>query len=156
MTKEGTSYGIKPYLKLPQYLQAAGRNEESWEEFNNLLLGYPYQTKSAEVITMEHSIVYDKMRLFLQRKGRNDSAVVFGVMSYLCWGKGLKLQKRGQELRDYRKSSSVRNAITPLLKKAKRMNKIDELGELLNQSLGNLPELDLAVVKTSVLNLLKK
>ncbi|MGM0583014.1 MAG: hypothetical protein ACQETL_20220 [Bacteroidota bacterium] len=64
-----TNHGINTFLRLPNYLQKAGNPEEAWNEYNKLLNnGYPNQLNDFSVITMEHSKIYDKMRLFLQRE----------------------------------------------------------------------------------------
>jgi len=78
--KQGGGYTVEVFLRLPMYLQAAGRSDEAWNELARLLKGgYSGQLKSADVLPMEHTLIYDKMRLFLQREGKHDQAVGFGI-----------------------------------------------------------------------------
>ena len=80
LDKSSMFYSIQTYLRLPLYLQEAGRNNEAWEEFNRLVLWINSKPRySAEVTPMEQSIIWDKMRLFLQREGKNEHAIQFGV-----------------------------------------------------------------------------
>lgn len=82
-------YPVDTFLRLPLYLQAAKRNDEAWREFNFLLTkGYPNQMSDLEFIPMDHSIIYDKMRLFLQREGKPELAIKFGIFSFLSWAIG--------------------------------------------------------------------
>src|SRR5258708_2090283 len=63
------AYSVDTFLRLPLYLQKAGRNDEAWREFNLLLTrGFPNQIQNLELLPMEHSQIFDKMRLFLQRE----------------------------------------------------------------------------------------
>ena len=59
------------YLRLPAYLQLAGRNDEAWRWFNKLTCGeLPYREQSNELAFRLdwRSLVSDKMRLFLERE----------------------------------------------------------------------------------------
>ena len=123
--KTNITWSVNTFIRLPQYLQIAGRNDDAWREFNNLLLGYPNQLNSLEVLPMNHSIIYDKMRLFLQREKRYKEAILFGVFSYLCWLKGLYLQKRKREAKDFLKQESIASLLNGLLKKAKMTDMMD-------------------------------
>jgi hypothetical protein len=83
------SYPVSTFLRLPLYLQEAGCAGEAWKEFESLLThAYPNQLRNSEVLPMEHSQIYDKMRLFLQREKRFDLAVRFGILSYMSWAVG--------------------------------------------------------------------
>jgi tetratricopeptide (TPR) repeat protein len=62
-------YPVDTFLRLPLYLQQAGRTDEAWQEFNLLLKrAQANEISSPEVAPMECSTIYDKMRLFLQRE----------------------------------------------------------------------------------------
>lgn len=88
MDNENIIYGINPYLRLPMYLQQVGRNDEGWRELNELLIKMN-KTDNREIFPMDSSIIYDKMRLFLQREGKNKLAIKYGIFSYLFWAIGL-------------------------------------------------------------------
>ncbi|MEA3436837.1 MAG: hypothetical protein U9R43_10270, partial [Thermodesulfobacteriota bacterium] len=102
ISKGDIDYGIKTFLRLPLYLQEAKRQEEAWTEFNNLLVkGIPNQSNDPQLVPMNHSEIYDKMRLYLQREGRNSEAVKFGIFSHFSWATGLFLQKRKSEFKGF-------------------------------------------------------
>src|SRR5262245_45794184 len=66
-------YPVETFLRLPLYLQRAGKADEAWAELNKLLTnGYPNQPASQQLLPMDHYVIYDKMRLFLQREGNPD------------------------------------------------------------------------------------
>ena len=102
ISKNKLDYGVKPFLRLPLLLQEAGRPEEAWDEFHRLLTkGYPNQSKDPQLVPMNHSEIYDKIRLFLQKEERNDEAIKYGIFSHLSWASGLYLQKRRDEFKDF-------------------------------------------------------
>jgi hypothetical protein len=137
-------YGVDTFLRLPLYLQAAGRNDEAWSEFNRLISkGYPNQLKNFGVQAMEHSKIYDKMRLFLQRENKNDRAIQFGVLSELSWIRGLYLQNRTSELEQAVSENAIHKKIKPLLKKAKRLELIDRLVRVILEEVHNPANNDL-------------
>jgi len=144
------AYPVDTFLKLPMYLQKAGRNDEAWSYFNNLIInGYPNQVGGG-VTYMDHSKIYDKMRLFLQREKKADRAVRFGVWSYICWGRGLFAQKRWSELRGFFDEDSIRAALEPLLKKAKRLDVMDLLVISIVESTKEVSEIDLRIIGDNV------
>jgi len=120
ISKSDIDYGIKTFLRLPLYMQEANRPEGAWNEFDNLLnKGYPNQSNDPQLVPMNHSEIYDKMRLFLQREGKNDEAVKYGIFSHLSWATGLFLQKRRNEFKDFVSAETLEDIVLKLLKKAK-------------------------------------
>ena len=125
-------YSVESFLRLPMYLQAAGRREEAWEQFYKLLKdGYPKQLPDAGVRLAEKSAVYDKMRLFLQRDKNSLLAVHFGVLCYAAWLAALFKQSRKEELIKEQSPKKMLLKIDGLLAKAKR----PDLRETLNNAL---------------------
>ncbi len=142
---EGTEFSVETFLRLPMYLQKAGRNDEAWREFNILLTrGYPNQNKDPQLVPMTNSIVYDKMRLFLQRENKNDLAVRFGICSYISWAIGLYRQKRKDELEDYTHEETIEYILEKLLKKAKKIQLKDILFETVKERFLELPNINFA------------
>ena len=136
-------YPVDTFLRLPLYLQEAKKNDEAWREFNLLLTkGYPNQMNNPELIPMEHSIIYDKMRLFLQREGKSELAVRFGIFSYLSWAIGLYRQKRKDELKAYTSRETFEETIKKLLKKAKKENLIEKINPIVEEQIKHLPNID--------------
>lgn len=138
------SYPVSTFLRLPLYLQQAGRTDEAWREFHLLLThGFPNQLQHPDVVPMEHCEIYDKVRLFLQRERKFDLAVRFGVLSYISWGVGLHRQRRKAELRDYVARENIENNAVALLKKAKKLRLKDELVTIILDEAKQLPNVDL-------------
>ena len=148
--------GIKDYLRLPAYLQEAGRNDEAWQELNNLLTkGYPQQSNDPRIVPIDHSAIYDAMRLFLQREGKNESAVRFGILSYICWGISLYRQSESKdedryfiiERKDrFKKDFSRENielTVSKLLKKAKKEELVDKVSAIIEEYIKKLPNIRL-------------
>jgi hypothetical protein len=126
------TYSVDTFLRLPLYLQEAGRNDEAWSEFNKLIIeGYPNQLNDLGVRAMEHSKVYDKMRLFLQREGKNVEAIVFGVLSMLATVKGLHSQKRKGELTKLVSRKNIEATLEPLVKEGKKMAHSEQIVEFI-------------------------
>ncbi|HKP37685.1 MAG TPA: hypothetical protein VJT71_12585 [Pyrinomonadaceae bacterium] len=145
------SYSVDTFLRLPLYLQQAGRDEEAWHEFNLLLTrGFPNQLNHADVIPMEHSRIYDKMRLCLQREKQFDRAVRFGVLSFVSWAIGLDRQRRGKELAGYIDVENIEDNIRPLLVKAKKPHLKEELISLVIAETKHLRHVNLIDLGNSV------
>jgi NTP pyrophosphatase (non-canonical NTP hydrolase) len=81
-------YPIETFLRLPMYLQQAGRFDEALIEFKLMLQG---KWSSAGAVREKHRVgarllelvrVYDKMRLACQRQKRQDFAVSCGLLAY--------------------------------------------------------------------------
>jgi hypothetical protein len=133
-------YPVNTFLRLPAYLQEAGKSDDAWRELNNLLTkGFPNQMRDPEIVPMEHSEIYDAMRLFLQREGKSESAVKFGALSYVSWCLGLYRQKRKDELKTYASHDSIASVVTKLLKKAKKEELTEKLVGILQNHINELP-----------------
>jgi hypothetical protein len=140
---ESSSFPIEVYLRLPLYLQESGKKDEAWGEFNKLVLWVNSKPRySPEVTPMELSAIWDKMRLFLQREGKNDYAVQFAVWSYLSLAVGLYMQKREDELAAYKAETNIQKALKTSLHKADKEFLTDRLVKIILNSLNNLPAVD--------------
>lgn len=138
ISKNDLDYGVKTFLRLPLLLQEAGRLEEAWDEFHRLLTtGYPNQSKDPQLVPMNHSEIYDKLRLFLQREERNDEAIKYGIFSHLSWASGLYLQKRRDEFKDFIAAETIDDIVMKLLKKAKKANLSEKVSNLVKHEIKN-------------------
>ncbi len=98
LEKTPVQYSVKTYLRLPLYLQQAGRSDEAWLEFNNLITkGYPNQSRNVSSVLLNNTVIYDKMRLFLEREGKPLKAIDLGIQSYMAKVKGLRLLMRREK-----------------------------------------------------------
>ena len=166
----GTDYTVAPFLRVPRYLQRAGRQEEAWEEFERLLKdGYPNMQLGKGAWHRMESAVYDKMRLFLQREERPEEAVLYGVRSIVAGVRAWTVptaERRGPEskspaIRDRREKERRRSEthrmkrlqyeqaedtldkqLTKLLKPAQLQSSRDEALALLREWVSHLPEAD--------------
>ena len=66
---------VKQYLRLPMYLQLAGRNDEAWAELNRINITYFDVFSQAEIA--------NQMRIFLEKEKKFRRALDFAVWS-LC------------------------------------------------------------------------
>jgi len=143
LDKHSWCFPIEVYLRLPLYLQEFGKKDEAWKEFNRLVLWVNSKPRySCEIAPMEVSAIWDKMRLFLQREGKNDYALQFAVWSYLSWAVGLYVQKREGELEEYKAETNIQKTFKTSLHKAGKEFLIDRLVKIILDSLSNLPVVD--------------
>ena len=91
MEEGKTTYGVDTYCKLPLYLQQADRGEEAAQKLIALLEKYPpswgKKLRRDRVgmfnnsIEKQRSIVYDKLRLVLQRDSKFQEAIPYAVLA---------------------------------------------------------------------------
>lgn len=142
IAKTQIDYSVEVFLRLPLYLQAAKKNTEAWNEFENLLRnGYPNQNSSEETKPMIDAVIYDKMRLFLQRNNQFIEAVSYGVYSILLIHYGLFLQKRFTELSGLKEKTLIKEKIEPILKKAARLDLVDKVSDLIINKTNSFPQM---------------
>jgi tetratricopeptide (TPR) repeat protein len=136
LTSSSSVYPINTYLRLPLYLQQAGKNDEAWGEFNKLILWVNTKPRySPEMTPIDQSIIWDKMRLFLQREGKYTYAIQFAVWSYVSWGVGFYKQQRDGELLTYKTEANIKEALLPIIKKANKQNYINEIVKVVSEYL---------------------
>lgn len=114
-------YPIETYLRLPLYLQKAGRYAEAMIEFENLLKSSPVKiarefahckpTERQGLVSMENSAIHDKIRLACEREEKFELAVFHAILSHAERCLGLKYQKRGQELRTIKSKASWKEVV---------------------------------------------
>lgn len=150
------AYPVNTFLRLPAYLQEAGKGDEAWQELNNLLTkGYPNQSNNPGIVPVDHSAICDGMRLFLQREGKNESAVKFGVLSYVCWALALYRQSQSNDedrfftserkarLREDFSQENIESTVRKLLKKAKKEELVKKVSTIVEQYVNKLPNIKL-------------
>jgi len=161
-------YSIEHYLRLPLYLQEAGRPRDAWVEFNNLLISHPEPGNLA--------MTYDKMRLFLQREGSNDRAITFGIFSIVCraihyyqiWQEAIKIDGNSENrvTRSYNEHSpfpfskaffegyiskkNIELRLSPLLKKAKKTHLMEKLQDIILDEMKKIPAVDFNEINKKV------
>lgn len=157
ISKSSMGYTVDTFLRLPAYLQERGKSDEAWRELNNMLTkGYPNQSNEPGLLPVDHSAIYDAMRLFLQREGKNEAAVKFGVLSYICWALALYRQSQSKdedrffilERKDRLKKDfsrgNIESTVTKLLKKAKKEALVEKVSAIVEKYMKKLPNIRLA------------
>ena len=108
-------YSVETFIRLPQFLQSAGRSKEAWKAFNELLFrGSQTQLEGDNTDPMERSILFDKMRLFLQREKREQLADIFSIFAAVSWRVGLHRQDRVEELAELSSDEDAAEMISTL------------------------------------------
>lgn len=160
ISKTDTDYGIEVFLRLPLYLQEAGKKDEAWREFNYLLTsGYQNMFKATWSWHLMESKIYDKMRLVLQRDGKPLMAISFGVLSYIKELRG-ELEKPtdikdGDYIIKAQQLDSLNSMLEPLLKKAKKSEKMQECIILISEWIRSLPRIDDMIFEKKLLEIIK-
>ena len=127
-------------LRLPRYLQKAGRSTEAWNELQALLSPtHPTLRYGKYDFALNHSRIYDGMRLFLQREGRPALGSCYSVLSYIFEAenryaniadlKAHHIGTRGERerLREYRKQDVIEDRLSRHLKKADLLPRLEAL-----------------------------
>lgn len=161
MNNSKTEYLVTQYLRLPQYLQQAGFNDEAWGEFNKLKLKFTSD--------LDQSLIEDKMRLFLQREKKFDEAIWMGILSYMHRArhdsfliKELKSENHFQtkekveELKEKYSINGIKKMLTPLLKKANKTDNLEELAFVLEKHLKKIPNINFTQIKSDIKNIVYK
>lgn len=139
MAQSTISYPIETFLRLPLYLQQAGRYAESVEEFEKLLtntsakiakeFSHISSKRQNGLAAMERAIIFDKMRLAAQREKQFTYAAYYQVISLANSSVGLNLQERTGELDGYMDREYWINKIDSLLKKANKETLVEVLAD---------------------------
>jgi len=146
---------VEVFLRLPSYLQLAGKKDEAWGEYNKLIAKVGNYWNDPHIAPMMCSKIYDKMRLFLQRENKYEKAVKFGVFSHVMWSTGLLKQKRRGELKELNTTVQIQKLADKLLKKTKTNCK-DELVAIIEDSIKHLPNIHFGNLGKDIDKLIRK
>lgn len=137
-------YTVETYLRLPSYLQMAGKTKEAWETFEQLIKnGYPHQPAAPGLKAFDLATTFDKMRLFLQREKQWHDAAIYGVGAYILKREAYSFQKRAKEV-DFEDSAAGKTKLIKQLN-AKGVFSIAserlelELASIINKDFYNRP-----------------
>lgn len=135
-------YSVETFIRLPLFLQAAGRPKEAWTAFNELLFkGFPTQVEDDKFLPMTRHLVFDKMRLFLQREKNEQLAEIFSIFAAVSWRVGLQRQDRIEELTDQSSDDDVPEMISKL-EAYTSPDIIKQLCEAVSGELRRFPDID--------------
>jgi hypothetical protein len=136
-------FPVEDFLRLPIYLQMAGRSREAWQEFNDLLFqGYPNQTKDISLIAKDRAKIFDKMRLLLEADGQAAIADVFGVFCMVCKGISLHYEGRTRELKTWFNKQACSDFVRTLKKFKGNLGKLQGIQYAVIAELDEYPAID--------------
>ena len=136
-------YPIDTFLRLPLYLQQAGKAKDSWQEFTNLLFhGYPNQPRDPALVAQDRGKIFETMRHFHDRDGRSDIAAVYGFFSQVC--KGLSVHKNGrkQELKSWFTKEACSEYVEGLNKYPGNLGHLQPIKLAIIEELRRYPDVD--------------
>lgn len=177
--------GWKVYWKHASYLQKAGRPEEGWEVLQRLIdLDYPaveaqvdhYESLSPDdgaskyeaerisemlevepeqTIFRELGQIFDKVRLFCDREGRDDDAIRYGTLSYAAamkswWYDGQNEPVVRGRFEEETSDEAIREVVDGLLNDGDPNELREELAEALRAWINDLPSSDLNQLSNKV------
>ncbi|WP_281885616.1 hypothetical protein [Paenibacillus sp. YYML68] len=173
---EHGGYGVTELLRLPLYLQQAGKFVEALEEINRLT------SRFTEPLSI--SVIVDKRRLMFQREKRFLEAIPDGVFSYffemlslyqsaaenmknmdyfyseegesiqLCEHFNNNAQFCLDKIQTMQSHEYIHDMLLKLLKKAKRTDLLDELTDLINYHLKDLHSFDVPLFDKQIRQIL--
>lgn len=143
---------VKDYLKLPPYLQKAGKNDDAWGWFNDLI-----RTFASDPMSL--SQIYEKMGLFRERENNTKDAIKYRVLSSLHWCLGLHeqitqhgLTERKQELTQCKKN--IADDYGVMLKKAGCEDLENDLKKIIEKHMSDFPNIRMPDVVRDINDLL--
>lgn len=120
-------YGIQDRLRLPKYLQLAGRNDEAWSEYNKIVNKIISNTDPIGLKCGDLMYVYDSMRLHLQREKKFNKAIVFHVMSILYKVKLAHIANVKNNIEYYDIKDNLKKELCNQLKKTTKLDLLDPI-----------------------------
>lgn len=117
-------YPIATWLRLPVFLQQAGRFDEAMQEFDHLLgksremnaVSFSHRPKFVQegITYSDHAAIYDRMRQCCKKQKRLDEAKVYEELSNQCSEKHKQFliedeKYREKESAEFRKKFNLKN-----------------------------------------------
>ena len=117
----GALYDAEIFTRLPLFLQEWGRTAEGWSEFAALhikrLPGRRPHDPPAQR-WLDRATICDKTRLFLQRDGQYDRAILYGIQFYVARCTACFHQASLGQIGPMRSRRAISSLLKPLLEKA--------------------------------------
>ncbi len=132
----------KASLKLASYLQIAGRGNDAWKKYNQILQETMRMVDDNEQLTYL-SAIYDKMMLFLEKEGKFQQAVISGIFAHIMLSLSLYRHKQYEAFREYISDSSLHFLVDYLLINSKYEKYGEEIISVIKESLKCLPKINL-------------
>lgn len=121
IAKEDAFYDAEVFTRLPLLLQELGRTAEGWNALSNFLAeGLPGRRKHSAPAQrwIDRATLCDKTRLFLQRDGKYDRAILYGIQYYLARCLTYYHQTNLGQLKPMHSRHAITQSLRPLLEKA--------------------------------------
>lgn len=141
----GTAYDAEIFTRLPLLLQEWGHSAEGWSELSALhvkkLPGrQPHDPPSER--WLDRATICDKTRLFLQREGKYDRAVLYGIQFYIARCMACFHQASLGQIGPMRSRRAISSLLKPLLEKAELQALEPILVNEVANTLRAVPEID--------------
>jgi len=154
MARRGDPYELDARLRLPRYLQKAGRNDEAWGELNKLTHEFGFKVGDPYFNFFR---IHDAMRIFLQREKKFDWAVCHAAWSHLDHIMALSGDPYSSDkLREFCSMSFITQKMRPHLKKAKAESLSSEVCGIIKKHAEKLRKADAAYMVKEIGDLLRE
>jgi hypothetical protein len=141
--RENAMFPVDTFLRLPVYLQNAGKMKDAWLEFNALLFkGYPHQPRHGAPLFHDRAKIMETMRLFLDKERRADVADVYGILSTVCKGIALHKEDRKKELRTFLSKVTCEEYVAELKKFPGNLGPLQPIHAAAIEELSKFPDVD--------------
>lgn len=134
----GDFFHAEVFTRLPLMLQESGESTLAWTELCQLLeKGCPGTNRHCHPATrwLDSATIFDKMRLFLQREGEWDLAVLCGIQYYRCRYHACLREPKLGKTGPMRSHKAIQCLLAPLLNKANKAHLLDAFTVAVHEAL---------------------
>jgi hypothetical protein len=159
MARSKDLFEAELFTRAPLCLQELGREAEAWFELNRILeYGCPGKHRYHDPATMwlDRAAIYDKMRLFLQRAGKYDHAIGYGINFYVHRTIACCMSDNIGKPGTMRSRRAIESLLNPLLQKANKEPLLQPLAATLKNALKQAPDIDRRQLNSQVAALVFK
>lgn len=145
VVEEQSSHPAEIFTRLPLLLLKSGREQEGWHYFHRYFTrGCPGRTQPQRPEEKWHdrAMLCDKARLFLQRAGHHDRAILYGIHFYVARCLTVYHCRHLGQLGPMRSQKALSSIVRPLLRKAEKEQLEMAIVSELKQALHLGPKLD--------------
>lgn len=146
VSESSASYPAELFTRLPLLLLQVGREQEGWQYFHRFIRsGVPGRALPLDPSEkwLDRAALCDKARLFLQRAGHYDRAVLYGVQFYIARCLAVYHCRNLGQLGPMRSQRAISGLVRPLLRKANKENLEMAMVSTLKEALRLTPTLDM-------------
>lgn len=146
VSESAVVYPAEIFTRLPLLLLEVGREHDGWQYFHRFIRsGCPGRSQPLDPSDkwLDRAVLCDKARLFLQRAGHYDRAVLYGVQFYIARCLAVYHCRNLGQLGPMRSQRAISGLVRPLLRKAQKENLETAMVSELKDALRLGPTLDI-------------